>query len=199
MPQNNHRSDNKTDRRVIMTGASGVGKTTLVEMLAPLLSLPIIPELARQMCADLGYERIGDVPDQEGFKWRVLEEQNQSEDKLNSFISDRSAIDCWVLWQRWNICAAMSYDTERYYTSAREQAQRYSHIIFVPAMFPPPEDGFRWTDPDYQKQIERNVRMTLYDWDLWNRTYVVESTTPEQRAHEVSQWLETHPGSSTSE
>jgi len=184
-------SNLQSHNRVIITGASGVGKTTLVEALAPLLSLPIIPELGRRMCAEMGYKTVGEIPDQEGFKQKVLDAQIQSENELGSFISDRSTLDCWVLWQRWNICQAMSYDTESYYEKCREQAVKYTHVIYVPAMFAPAEDGFRWTDKDYQKQIERLVRTTLYDWDLWARTYVLQTEGKENRLKEVQAWLAT--------
>ena len=113
----------KSTTRVVITGASGVGKTTLVELLAPLLSVPIIPELARQMCRDMGYDMIGNIPDQEAFKRQVLERQIEEENRLGNFVSDRSAIDCWALWQRWNQNTAMSYDTEHSYNQARSQAE----------------------------------------------------------------------------
>lgn len=179
-------------RRIIAIGASGVGKTTLVGSLAPLLSLNIIPELGRKLCHDMGFERIGEIPDQEGFKRRVLEAQIEEEERLGSFLSDRSTIDCWVLWQRWNICQAMTYDTEAYYEKARKQSERYSHIIYIPPMFEAEEDGFRWTDKDYQSQIDRLVRMTLYEWDLLDRTYEVKSDNKEERLEEIKYWLETN-------
>ena len=166
-----------------------MGKTTLVEQLSPRLGLPTIPELAREICRELGYQRIGEIPDQEGFKRRVLDCQIELEDKLGSFISDRSTIDCWVLWQRWNLCSAMTYDSESYYGQARKQSERYTHVIYLPPMFPPPEDGFRWTEVDYQRQIDRLVRMTLYDWGLLERSYVVQSEGPERRLDEVMKWL----------
>src|SRR5262249_23097991 len=105
-------------------------------------------------------------------------------------ISDRSTIDCWALWQRWQICSAMTYDTETYYKSAREQAQKYTHIIYVAPAFPPVDDGFRWTDTDYQKQIDRIIRMTLYDWELWPRTFVVQSSDRRERVEEALKWLQ---------
>jgi hypothetical protein len=162
-----------------------------VEKLAPLLSLPIIPELARELCQSLGYKYIGEIPDQEKFKRTVLAAQIESERRVKCFVSDRSTIDCWVLWQRWNICQAMSYDTEDYYNQARIQAQTYTHIIHIPPMFDPVDDGFRWTDKDYQKQIDRLVRMTLYDWNLLDCTYVIDSTATESRLAEVLAWLKT--------
>ena len=177
------------NKRIIITGASGVGKTTLVERLAPLLSLPVIPELGRDICKKMGYEKIGDIPEQEDFKRAVLDAQIAEEDKLGDFISDRSTIDCWVLWQRWNICSAMTFDTEAYYEKSLAQAKEYTHVIYVKPMFAASEDGFRWTEPDYQKQIDRLVRMTLYDFDLWGKTHTVVAEGIDKRVEEVKQWL----------
>lgn len=178
-----------SDKRIIVTGASGVGKTTLVEMLAPLLSLSVIPELGRKLCHDLGYQKIGDIPDQEDFKRKVLEAQISAENAAGSFISDRSTVDCWVLWQRWNMCQAMTFDSEAYYDQCRRQAEKYTHIIYVPPMFPPVEDGFRWTELDYQKQIDRLMRMTIFEWQLSHITYVVQSSDNESRLEEIKLWL----------
>lgn len=166
-----------------------------MEALAPLLKLPLIPELGRTLCIGMGYGRIGDIPQsqQENFKRLVLEAQLSKEKELESFISDRSTIDCWVLWQRWNICTAMTYDSEAYYKMARAQSQDYSHVIYIPPMFAPVEDGFRWTDLDYQKEIDRLVRMTLYEWDLLPRTLTLKSLGHEDRMQESVTWL--RPGS----
>ncbi len=167
-----------------------MGKTTLVDLLAPQISLPIIPELARKICDEMGYDRIGDIPDQDDFRRKVLEAQITAEENAQSFISDRSTIDCWVLWQRWNICQALTCDTESYYEHAKRQAAKYTHIIYIPPMFKPTEDGFRWIDPDYQKQIDRLVRMTLYEWELPERTLVVKSSDNKKRVEEVMNWLQ---------
>ncbi|HEY9756926.1 MAG TPA: ATP-binding protein [Oculatellaceae cyanobacterium] len=180
-----------TNLRLIITGASGVGKTTLAEKLAPKLKLAIIPELGRAICEEMGYKYIGEIPDQEGFKQRVLDAQVQAETSLHSqgFIADRSTIDCWVLWQRWNICEAMSYTTEAYYQKSAAQTKVYSKIIYVPPKFDPPEDGFRWTDKDYQKQIDRLIRMTLYEWNLLDKTLFLQSVDLDERVDEAMNWL----------
>lgn len=179
----------KQPRRIVLTGASGVGKTSLAVVLAGKLQLPVIPELGRQLCQDMGYARIGDIPDQEAFKQKVLAMQIEHENALAEFISDRSTIDCWVLWQRWNICQAMTYDSEAYYQASRQQAQSYSHVIYVPSMFEPPADDFRWTDPDYQKQIDRLVRATIFDWQLSERCLTLSRDNVEARLQEVLAWL----------
>ena len=134
--------------------------------------------------------RAREIPDQEGFKKQVLAAQIAEENKLNNFVSDRSTIDLWVLWQRWNLCQAMSYDTEALYNATYQQAKTYTAIIYVPPMFPPAEDGFRWTDLDYQKQIDRLVRMTLYDWQLLEKTCIVKALDTNKRLAEITEWLQ---------
>lgn len=158
-------------------------------MLAPLLSLPVIPEIARELCITMGYKYPGEITDQENFKRNVLEMQMNAENKKSKFISDRSAIDSWALWQRWHLSQAMSYNTEAYYNTARKQADRYTHIIYVPPMFKPPDDGFRWTDLDYQKQVDRLVRATLFDWDLLDKTYTIKALDTNERVEEILAWL----------
>lgn len=176
-------------KRIVITGASGVGKTTLEELLAPSLGLSVIPEIARVICGERGLKSPAEVPDQQAFRNDVLQRQVETEKSLGSFISDRSTIDCWVMWQRWHLCSAMTYDSESYYEKCRKQAETYTHIIYVPLMFQPPEDSFRWTEPDYLKQLDRLTRLTLYDWSLLDRTYTICSDNQSERLAEVSRWL----------
>lgn len=181
---------NAAVKKITITGASGVGKTVLADKLATALNIPLLQETARLVCSEMGYERIGDIPDQEGFKRDVLEKQIALEAAHSSFVADRSAIDVWILWQRWNICSAMTYDTEFIYNKVQQHAKTYTHIIHIPPLFEPTEDGFRWTEPDYIKQIDRITRMTLFDLGVNDRTFSVSSNVPEQRVQEVLQWLE---------
>ena len=179
----------RSGKRIAITGASGVGKTTLAERLSVELDLPLIPEMARQLCQERGYSRIGDIRDQEGFKRQVLSGQMEAEEQHGSFVSDRPAIDCWVLWQRWNICSAMTYDSESYYELCCSQATSYTHVIYIPPLFAAVDDAFRWTEADYQKQIDRIVRMTLFDFGLLERTWTIKTVSVEERAEEVVLWL----------
>ena len=87
------------------------------------------------------------------------------------------------------MCQAMTFDSEAYYDQCRRQAEKYTHIIYVPPMFPPVEDGFRWTELDYQKQIDRLMRMTIFEWQLSHITYVVQSSDNESRLEEIKHWL----------
>lgn len=176
-------------KRITVTGASGVGKTVLAEKLAAALGLSLIPETARLLCSEMGHARIGDIPDQEGFKRAVLDRQIDVESEHEGFVADRSAIDCWILWQRWNICSAMTFDTEAFYERTKAHAENYTHIIYVPPLFEPQDDGFRWIEPDYIKQLDRITRTTLYDFDLWPRTFTVSSADLDSRVADVVSWI----------
>lgn len=175
--------------RVTLTGASGVGKTTLAERVASMLNLPLIPEVARLLCQEKGVERIGDIADQEAFKFEVMQRQIEMEQAAPAFVADRSIIDCWVLWQRWNICSAMTYDTERMYDQVKAHATNYNRVIYVPPLIESVNDGFRWTDADYVKQLDRLVRMTLWELGLMERTLTIASTTIEDRVAEIERWI----------
>ncbi|MBX9690631.1 MAG: ATP-binding protein [Candidatus Obscuribacterales bacterium] len=178
--------------KLSITGAGGVGKSTLARELAKQRELPLIPELARILCEQAGHKRIGEIPDQEAFKKLVLKKQIEEEAKFQSFIADRGVIDCWVLWQRWNICSAMTFDTEEVYERVRAHSKSYTHIVYLEPGFSPEEDGFRWTEPDYIKQIDRIIRMTFYDLQIWDRVLSIKSDNFQTRLEELNNWLDRH-------
>lgn len=175
--------------KITLTGAPGVGKTVLSARLANTLKLPLIEEIARLVCTEKGYKWPGDIANQQEFKLEVLERQIAEEKKHQNFVADRSVIDGWVLWQRWNLCSAMTYDTEAIYNKVKAHVQNYTHIVYLPPMFPASEDDFRWTEPDYIRQIDRLTKMTLYDLKLWDRTYTINSADESARVIELTQWL----------
>lgn len=180
---------NPTSNRIVLTGASGVGKTSLALLLGESLGVEIIPELARELCHQMGYQSPTEIPDRQQFRNAVLEAHIRAENAHDAFVADRCCIDAWVMWQRWQICSAMTFDTEAYYDKCRKQSERYTHVIYVPPLFEPADDEFRWTDKDYIKQMDRLTRTTLYDWSLWDRTYTIRSTELANRVDEVVDWL----------
>jgi hypothetical protein len=83
----------------------------------------------------------------------------------------------------------MTYDTEAIYEKVVAHVNNYSHIVYLPPLFQPPEDGFRWIEPDYIKQIDRIIRMTFHDLNLWPKVLTLTSDNLEVRLQEVKTWL----------
>ena len=180
---------NKSPKRIVIVGSAGVGKTTLLNNLKKKLDLKIIPETAREICNKLGYKSIYEIRDHDKFRSLVLSEQIKFEEKYKEFLSDRSTIDCWIHWVRWSWNVKKTFESEEYYKLAYSQALKYSHIIYIPRMFKAKDDGFRWSDEDYQKQVDRLFREMLLEWQLIGRTYIVESKDLKERIKEVIKYL----------
>lgn len=175
----------KSYKRMVIIGAAGTGKTTLAKAICKKLKLQLIEEQARIICKKLGYKNIYEIKDQQRFRFQVLKDQIKLEEKLKDFISDRSTIDCWVHWVRWNYETAKTFESEKYYKLAFSQALKYSKIIYIPRIIKPKNDGFRWNDNNYQNQIDRLFKDILFEWDLIKRTHIIRSSKLNERVKEV--------------
>lgn len=180
---------NKSLKRIVIIGSAGVGKTTLFEELQKKLRLRAIPEQARIVCKKLGFKNIYEIKDPTKFRYLTLIEQIKQEEKLKQFVSDRSTIDCWVHWVRWSWGETKTFESEKYYKLTYSQALKYSHLIYIPRLIKPKEDGFRWNDEDYQNQIDRLFKEVLLEWQLMNRTYIVRQEKSKERVREVLDFL----------
>ena len=180
---------NKPPRRIVIIGSAGVGKTTLLEGLKNYLKLKVIPEQARIICKKLGYKNIYEIKEPNEFRLLTLKEQIKLEERFKEFLSDRSTIDCWVHWVRWSWGQIKTFESEKYFKLAYNQALQYSHIIYIPRLFKPKEDGFRWNDEDYQNQMDRLIKEILLEWELMNKTYIVQSKNIRDRIKEIRGYL----------
>lgn len=179
--------DNK--KRVVIIGSAGVGKTTLFNRLSKRVSLKLIPEQARIICKKFGFKNIYEIKNPTKFRWEVLNQHRHLENKYTNFLADRSTIDCWVHHMRWDWNNNKTFEAEKYFKKAKSQALKYSHIIYIPRLIEPEEDGFRWNDDDYQNQIDRMLLNTLREWGLIHRTYFIKSTDIKQRVKESLEFL----------
>ncbi|MBI3590406.1 MAG: ATP-binding protein [Candidatus Melainabacteria bacterium] len=180
---------NKSLKRIVIIGSAGVGKTSLLNEIKKSLSLKVIPEQARVICKELGYKNIYEIKDPTKFRSLTLKKQIKLEEKFNQFISDRSTIDCWVHWIRWSWCSRKTFESEKYFKLAYSQALKYSHIIYIPRLFKPKDDGFRWNDEEYQNQIDRLFKQLLLEWEMMNKTYIVNSKELKERLKEIKDYL----------
>ena len=147
-----------TDRRIAIVGSFSTGKTTLAELLARHLDLPLLPEVAREVAA-LGFKLDKDAtPDTEAL---IFLKQFNNELEIPEFVGDRSLIDVmayagWVLDNQphrkemllWEECERLA---------ERRLRTNYSDVFYLPIEFPIVLDGLRPDDPAFQKEIDLRV------------------------------------------
>ncbi len=176
--------------RIALIGAGGVGKTTLLNELFKdnniIQSYTKIDEVVRTLCAERGYNSpYAITEDVHKFREDLLERQIQLENACERFIADRSTLDAWAYYMRWSWNYLEVERAEIYYQQAMLQAQKYDLLIYIPIMFPAEDDGFRWTNPVYHKQIDRLLKSIVLDWGLEDRVYEIKSESTSHRLQEL--------------
>lgn len=146
------------DRRIVVVGSFSTGKTTLAEMLARRLDLPLLPETAREV-VELGFRLDKDAtPETETL---IFLKQYNNEISTAEFVGDRSLIDVmayagWVLDNQphrkemalWEECVRLA---------ERRLRTNYSHVFYLPIEFPIVPDELRPLDPEFQKEIDERI------------------------------------------
>ena len=144
--------------RVAIVGSFSTGKTTLAELVAEPLELPLLPEVAREVAA-LGFKLDKDAtPEVEAL---IFMRQLYNEMIHEHFVGDRSLIDTmayagWVLdhqerrkeFAHWEVCVQIAEYQLR---------SQYTHVFYLPVEFPIVPDGLRPMDPDFQADIDRRI------------------------------------------
>lgn len=152
--------------KIAISGAHGVGKTTLAQTLSERLQLPMIEEVVRGVAKIHGYkttEQIKSDKQQDKLKFQkdVLREQIDTEKRFsNGFVSDRSVFDM--------VAYAMLYglpdvDTEIMYLISLHHSEQYDWIIYCPIPLGSSikDDGFRLTDDCSQLFIDGYISNML--------------------------------------
>lgn len=178
--------------KIAVSGAHGVGKTTLAKSLAKKLNLPLVGEVARSVAQKQGYKNTGQIRDAERydrylFQQTVFITQLLEEEQRTSFVSDRSIFDPLAYFMYYDI------DCEIFYIQASEWSKNYNLIINCPIPYDMEisNDGFRLTDCDSQKFVDIAIHQLLLhaecpvlwlkrDRDAWEREsmeYIRKSMT----------------------
>jgi len=152
-------------RRIAISGAHGVGKTTLARQLSKTLKLPLLTETARevisQYVSDCSY--IVCHPDKAEIQAEILNKQIEKEATHKAFVADRSVLDilayCWLY---------RIFDSPTLHELAKKilltYSKNYDLIIFCPIPdddYEIPDDGFRLTDKDSQMDIDNYLKCVL--------------------------------------
>ena len=174
-------------RRIAIVGSFSTGKTTLAEILARRMELPLLPEVAREI-VELGFKLDKDAtPETETL---IFMRQYNNELSTDEFVGDRSLIDvmayaAWVLdnqerrkeFALWDECERLA---------ERRLRTNYSHVFYLPIEFPIVLDGLRPDDPDFQAEIdERMVRLL----DTHSVSYETVTGSVEERLGQIEERL----------
>jgi nicotinamide riboside kinase len=174
-------------RRIAIVGSFSTGKTTLAEVLARDLDLPLLPEVAREI-VELGFKLDKDAtPETEAL---IFLKQLNNETASPEFVGDRSLIDCmayadWVLDNQpykkemalWDECVRLA---------ERRLRTNYSHVFYLPIEFPIVLDGLRPDDPAFQKEIDERIVGLLTTHGV---TYETVTGSVEERLAEIKRSL----------
>ncbi|HVF54023.1 MAG TPA: ATP-binding protein [Actinomycetota bacterium] len=146
------------DRRIVIVGSFSTGKTTLAELLARRLDLPLLPETAREV-VELGFKLDKDAtPETETL---IFLKQFNNELANEEFVGDRSLIDV-MAYARWVLENQAPTKERALWDECEKIAERklrtnYSHVYYLPIEFPIVLDGLRPDDPVFQKEIDERI------------------------------------------
>ena len=141
---------------IALTGAHGVGKTTLGEVLVSKLasnhSVALIPETARELVR-LGL-KVNEEMNEEGFiSYIQLYLRAVRETNAEIVISDRSLFDLYLYTHRGNNPIRHSY-IEMLYELVFLEASLVDFYVYLPIEFPMMADTIRPPDVSFQKQVD---------------------------------------------
>lgn len=171
------------NRRIAIVGSFSTGKTTLAEVLAQHLELPLLPEVARQVI-ELGFKLDKDAtPETETL---IFLKQYNNELSTDEFVGDRSMIDVmayagWVLDNQPR-CKETALWDECVKLAERRLRGNYSHVFYLPIEFPIVLDGLRPDDPAFQQEIDDRMLMLLKSHDL---DYVTLTGSVDERIKQI--------------
>ena len=173
--------------RIAIVGSFSTGKTTLAEVLARHLDLPLLPETAREV-VELGFKLDKDAtPETEAL---IFLKQYNNELSTGEFVGDRSLVDVmayagWVLDNQsrsketalWDECVKLA---------ERRLRSNYSHVFYLPIEFPIVLDGLRPDDPAFQAEIDERLIRILKSHDI---EYTTVKGSVKERLGQINETL----------
>lgn len=151
--------------RIGLSGAQGVGKTTLAGVLSVETGLPLVEEQARVVAGELGLDHLRKLKGRpqlsRSFQWQCLKAQIRAEEELGRFIADRTVIDNAAYWLKWRSGRSTSRANVNYYRECERHAKTYDLMLYVPPEIPLVSNGFRTADTDYQAEMDWLIRTVL--------------------------------------
>lgn len=178
-------------KKIALTGAHGVGKTTLANAVREALGVKgypvqLAPELPREICGIVGnpeFFRQGE--NTLAKQMALLYGQVQLEYTMGIvpprelILTDRTLADHWAYTVHFFRGELEKQDLFRVLeTMIAQYLSTYSLIGYVPIEFAPLDDGIRESDAPFQAAIDRLIKKFMDDHSI---PYITVSGTVEQR------------------
>lgn len=154
--------------RIAITGAHGVGKSTLARQLCDALKLPELPTPGRTLAErGLPINEAATITSQL-VAWLL---QYRFERERTAWVASRSLIDVWA----YAVLAAAHADTDPVERALMDELARatplaidgtYDQLLYVPPRIPLVGDGVRAEDVGFQRATDDAICRALVDWDV---------------------------------
>ena len=181
--------------RIAIEGINSTGKTTLTKNLAQHIDLPIIKDMVRTVAKMLNIS--GDNPSlsyTQRVEWMrgVLWWQIEFEETLDYFISDESLFTFWAYNKIWFHKKGIVDTFEKI---VEQQANKYTHVIYLSPVLPHEKNGFRRSNLIYQNKADQMIRKILKDWfeQQPKKLKVIEQVPLNNRVRECLSFLNLSP------
>jgi nicotinamide riboside kinase len=158
--------------KLAFVGSFSTGKTTMANLMARELDLPLLPEAARQV-VELGFPL--DQSATAETETLIFLKSLHAELAHESFVADRSMLDVlayadWVMEHQ-----PHQRKEDHLWLAAREIAvldlrSRYDHVFYLPVEFPIVLDGLRPDDTAFQSEIDQRMLHLLKVHDVEHHT-----------------------------
>jgi nicotinamide riboside kinase len=154
--------------RIAITGAHGVGKSTLAAQLTEVLGLPELPTPGRTLAArGLPVNEEATVASQL-VAWLL---QYRLERERAAWVASRSLIDVWA----YTVQAAARRDLDPVEEALMQELAQatplaivgtYDELIYVPPRISLVADDVRPGDETFQRSTDESIRKALQDWSI---------------------------------
>jgi deoxyadenosine/deoxycytidine kinase len=175
---------------IILTGAHGTGKSTLVKPLAQEYNLEVLQRTVRNFWEDNGVNDFELLPTdvRAVFQKHLLLNQLDKENSLweQGFITDRSVLD--YLGYAVVSSTMAKTDLDLYKSLIRERLLQYDYIIYLPVEFPAEPEYLR-AHPKSQEQVAKVLEEYLQLW-LKPEQYCFARGSVEERLEQVKNFIQ---------
>ena len=161
------------DKRIFITGPSGMGKTTLAEHIAETYNIPFISTSAKLVWPQYGFNshqdchRISALNPQKGLDYQldILNSRIKALYLQDEFVCDRSPLDNFVYFMLELSPYVSTKETEQFIEKCRQAMEMGTGLIMVPYDHNIRlDDGMRITNAYYHQMV-----CQVEHWALWGK------------------------------